>query len=92
MRYRNRRFLAYKKREKRLENATKKLGRDKARNKVCEREQRREQGRDYELEWAILQAKHQDEIQMKVADAMWSPASSRGSRYQREDGSYSFRG
>ncbi|KAJ7331091.1 hypothetical protein DFH08DRAFT_815173 [Mycena albidolilacea] len=88
----NRRLLAYKKREIRLENATKKLGRDKARETACERQRNREQGRDYELELAILQAKHQDEIQMKVADARWSPGSSRGSRYQREDGSYSFRG
>jgi hypothetical protein len=46
---RNRRFLAHKKREKRLENNTQKLGRDKACEKACEREQRREQGRDYEL-------------------------------------------
>jgi type II secretory pathway component PulJ len=92
MHCRNRRLLAYKKREIRLENATKKLGRDKARETACERQRNREQGRDYELELAILQAKHQDEIQMKVADARWSPGSSRGSRYQREDGSYSFRG
>jgi hypothetical protein len=81
MHCRNGRLLAYKKREKRLENATKKLGHDKAREKACERQRSREQGRDYELELAILQAKHQDEIQMKVADAMWSPASSRGSCY-----------
>ncbi|KAJ7301726.1 hypothetical protein DFH08DRAFT_827270 [Mycena albidolilacea] len=86
----NGRLLAYKKREQRLENATKKLGHDKACKKACERQRSREQGRDYEL--AILQEKHQDEIQMKVADAMWSPGSSRGSRYQHEDGLYSFRG
>jgi hypothetical protein len=89
---RNRRFLAYKKREKRLENTTQKLGCDKACEKAREREQRREQGRDYELEWAILRAKCQDEIQMKVADTAWNPASSSGSYYQHEDGSYSFRG
>jgi hypothetical protein len=45
-----------KKWKKRLENNTQKLGRDKACENPCEREQRREQGRDYELEWAILQA------------------------------------
>jgi hypothetical protein len=73
MHCRNGRLPAYKKREQRLENATKKLGHDKAPKKACERQQSREQGRDYELELAILQAKHQDEIQMKVADAMWSP-------------------
>jgi hypothetical protein len=77
-----------KKKGKRLKNATQKLGRDKARKKAHEREQ----GRDYEQEWAILQEKHQDEMQMKVADAMWNPASSSSSSYQREDCSYHFRG
>ncbi|KAJ7260012.1 hypothetical protein B0H12DRAFT_1231951 [Mycena haematopus] len=57
----NRKFLAYKAREKRKEKAVQKLGPVEAQKQA----KRRAEKRDYALEYAVLMAKRQDEVQEK---------------------------
>jgi hypothetical protein len=83
---RGRGFVA-KAREHRAEAARLKLGSEKFK----EKEQKKGEKRDYQVEYKILKAKEREELQRKVADALWVPDDS-GRRWQRPDGSYSYRG
>ncbi|KAJ7191668.1 hypothetical protein B0H12DRAFT_1082789 [Mycena haematopus] len=73
---RNRKLIAFKERQRRSEKLVLMVGSQKARQIEEERDEKRGEKRDYEAEYAIFMARHEDRLREKVVNALW----------RREDG------